>query len=811
MNLMTLDAKITLDDASYRKGLNNAESMTQQFGKKVSAMTVAVGNIMADMMKKAASTVSGVVSDAIDGYADYQQLIGGVETLFKGSADRVARYAEQSYKTTGLSANQYMETVTSFSASLLQGLGNNTEAAAELANTAVVDMADNANKMGTDISSIQAAYMGFAKQNFTLLDNLKLGYGGTRSEMVRLINDSGILENKIDDLDGITFDQLIKAIHEIQKQMGITGTTAKEASETISGSKSSLAAAWKDLLSAVGGEGDQKRLDEAMENFKTSFSTYMENFIPTLATSISNSGSLVTAIAESISSLPTDLLSAVGKEGLKSGTEIVNSAGKLTHWLISSITDMFKSASIDQTDISNFGAALGDFLGSTISDLVNNAPAIIDGIVAAGVSLAGSFVKGLFEGLFGTGKEVDSVNDELSNTLGDIEFQTTKADAILDYMQSLIDKNGEAAKQTDEWKRAEGDLEKILGGSSDVFESYGGNVQGAVDKLRDMNKELKNAAIMNALQNASSEQIDLLTRQTLAYNEQEYIRNQNESIMQSARNNAVELIMSEAASKAKAYRESERFNPDDMGYKQLVAYSEGREIDQFGRYVQDITDIDFEGLKGITSFVSTNSEEAKRQIDANKKMYDEAESAATAAQAEMDTLQGEIDATSAAIETTKAAIEKTYTELAEGGDSAKSAVESSGDLLATALSAIASKISSVSIPGASSGGFLFNPLGTLLGAYGFMPRAVGIDYVPYSGFKTELHRGEAVITAEENARRRNGASADDFAEVMEAALVTAMNKVNVYMSGEKVGDLTTKRIQQNINGASYSRLRSMGG
>ena len=295
MDLLRLAAKIELDDSSYNKGISNAEKAAQQLQGKMSAMTVAVGNIAADLIRKGVSAVTDVIGGAVDAYADYEQLVGGVETLFKGSASKVQKYAKESFKTTGLSANQYMETVTSFSASLLQGLDGNTEIAAELANTAITDMADNANKMGTDISAIQNAYQGFAKQNYTMLDNLKLGYGGTASEMVRLVNDSGILENKIENLDGITFDQLVMAIHKIQEEMGITGTTAKEAAETISGSKASLAAAWQDLLSTSGGQSDEEFF-ASLENFKTSFSAYMENFIPSLLLSINSSGSIAEAI-----------------------------------------------------------------------------------------------------------------------------------------------------------------------------------------------------------------------------------------------------------------------------------------------------------------------------------------------------------------------------------------------------------------------------------------------------------------------------------------------------------------------------------
>ena len=323
MDLMTLAAKIQLDDSEFNKGVNKAEQSGQKLAKKMSAMTVAVGNLAADMIRKGVGAISSVITGAIDGYANYEQLIGGVQTLFKDSWNDVAENAKRSFKSTGLSANEYMETVTSFAASLVQGLGGDTQKAAFLADVAITDMADNANKMGTDIASIQAAYQGFAKGNFTMLDNLKLGYGGTREEMIRLINDSGILNKKIKNLDGITFDQMVNAIHVVQTQMGITGTTAKEAEETIKGSAASMGAAWSDLLTAIGGEGDQARLDQAMENFEASFGKYMENFIPTLITTVSNSGGLVTAIAEAVGELPTTLLADVGKEGIKSGAEMV--------------------------------------------------------------------------------------------------------------------------------------------------------------------------------------------------------------------------------------------------------------------------------------------------------------------------------------------------------------------------------------------------------------------------------------------------------------------------------------------------------
>lgn len=218
-----------------------------------------------------AEKMADVTKSAVGHYAEYEQLVGGVETLFKDSSGKLIDYAEKAYKTAGMSSNQYMNTATSFAASLIQGLGGDTAKAVELTNLAITDMSDNANKMGTDIGSIQDAYQGFAKQNYTMLDNLKLGYGGTQSEMIRLINDSGVLGEKIDSLDNVTFDQMIEAIHKVQDNLGVTGTTAKEAGTTISGSWSSVQALFENILTKVG-----SKLAPTVMGFLQQLSNWME-------------------------------------------------------------------------------------------------------------------------------------------------------------------------------------------------------------------------------------------------------------------------------------------------------------------------------------------------------------------------------------------------------------------------------------------------------------------------------------------------------------------------------------------------------
>lgn len=213
---------------------------------------------------------------AVAGYSEYEQLVGGVETLFKKSDDTVIKYANDAYKTAGLSANEYMSTVTSFSASLLQSLDGDTAKAAKYADQAMVDMSDNANKMGTDMGMIQNAYQGFAKQNYTMLDNLKLGYGGTKEEMQRLLKDAEKLTGKKYDISN--FADITEAIHAIQVEMGIAGTTAKEASETIQGSALAMKSAWGNFL--VGMADENADFDQLTDNLVDSVITFSNNLIP---------------------------------------------------------------------------------------------------------------------------------------------------------------------------------------------------------------------------------------------------------------------------------------------------------------------------------------------------------------------------------------------------------------------------------------------------------------------------------------------------------------------------------------------------
>lgn len=243
-----------------------------------------------------------VVSAAVSEGGELQQSLGGVETLFKDSADKVKEYANQAFQTTGLSANDYMQNVTSFSASLLQSLGGDTSKAADIANMAMVDMADNSNKMGTSMESIQTAYQGFAKQNYTMLDNLKLGYGGTKTEMERLLTDATKLTGVTYDISNLS--DVYNAIHAIQGQMGITGTTAKEASQTFSGSLSAMKAAAQNLLGNLSLGED---ITPALNDLTGTVITFANNLIPMITSVVSQ---LPTALVQMVISLAPTLISS---------------------------------------------------------------------------------------------------------------------------------------------------------------------------------------------------------------------------------------------------------------------------------------------------------------------------------------------------------------------------------------------------------------------------------------------------------------------------------------------------------------------
>lgn len=338
MDAYNLYAKLCLDSSEYEKGMKNAKSsaggLTGLFGKVGSvASTVGKGifNVAAKVatVSVAATTagaaaVSALTTLAVNSYADYEQLVGGVETLYKDSAAKVQQYAADAYKTSGMTANEYMTTATSYAAALVSSLGGDTEQAAELSNMAVSDMADNWNKFGSSADSVQAAYNGFAKGQFQLLDNLKLGYGGTKEEMERLLDDANKLnaaQGKYTDYSIDSFSDIILAIHDIQTEYDITGTTAKEASTTISGSLSAAKAAWANLVTGVA--DDNANFGQLISNFVDSATTAASNIIPRIEVALNGAAKLIESLVPPIMAELPGLIETVLPQLAQSAVNIV--------------------------------------------------------------------------------------------------------------------------------------------------------------------------------------------------------------------------------------------------------------------------------------------------------------------------------------------------------------------------------------------------------------------------------------------------------------------------------------------------------
>lgn len=388
---------------------DKADKSKERFSKLGSVLK-GVGVAMGAVVTVAAATAIKLGKEVVNAYADYEQLVGGVDTLFKGSSQKLQSYASNAYKTAGLSANDYMETVTGFSASLIQSLGGDTDKSVKYADMAITDMADNANKMGTDMSLIQNAYQGFAKQNYTMLDNLKLGYGGTKEEMQRLLSDA-------EKISGIKYDissyaDVVDAIHVMQECMNIAGTTAKEAEGTISGSVNALKSSATNL---VVGFGDANAdLDVLCENVVTAFQTVLENISPIVENLISALPTVITTLLESAGEmLPTVLetlaeLFAQVLEGLLQLLPqlipvAVSALLTITNAIVENLPLLIESATLL---VATLVQGLADALPTLIPTTVNAVMTIVQGlldslpsILDAGLELVSALAQGILDAL----------------------------------------------------------------------------------------------------------------------------------------------------------------------------------------------------------------------------------------------------------------------------------------------------------------------------------------------------------------------------------------------------------------------------
>lgn len=512
-------------DSASEKGKKLSNILGKGLAKAAKVGVAAVG--------AAATAVGALMKSSISDYAEYEQLVGGVETLFKDSSGTVMKYADNAYKTAGLSANEYMNTITSFSASLLQSLGNDTAAAAEYGNMAVTDMADNANKMGTNISSIQDAYQGFAKQNYTMLDNLKLGYGGTKTEMERLIADANELnaaQGKVTEYSIDSFADIVSAIHDVQTEMGITGTTAKEAASTIQGSVSSMKSAWTNFVTGLSNENAD--LGQLMDNLIDSVVTAGQNLNTRLQILLPRLTEGLTQLANSLIPMLPGIVNSV-LPGLLEGTaQLIDGLVSVLPSLINTLTPVIAAAAPDiilslaTALILNLPLILQSGI-QIILALVNGIAQSLPQLIPLGVEAIGQLIIGLItsvpqllitggmliEGLLG------GLYNALINGMGSVGtwIDQTIVQPIRNFGSNMLSVGGELVSWL--WNGIVSvatslfpGLKSILGdATSEAVVSAGANMQGAVTEAQNAAQSAAQAAADTVMTSASLVPVDAET------------------------------------------------------------------------------------------------------------------------------------------------------------------------------------------------------------------------------------------------------------------------------------------------------------
>lgn len=415
MNVFDLAAAITLDKSEYDKGLDDAENKAKSKSSSIGNALKGIGKGLAVAAGAAAVAVGKLVASSVEAYGNYEQLVGGVDTLFgEETSKKVQQYAENAYKTAGMSANQYMETATSFAASLLQSVEGNADKAADITDMAMQDISDNVNKMGTPMESVVSAYQAFAKQNYTLLDNLKLGYGGTKSEMERLLANAQEITGVKYDINNLS--DVYEAIHAIQDELGIVGATKDEAERTIQGSAAAMKAAWQNVLVAM--SGGMSSFETSIGALVDSVTAYGQNIIPRIQVALGGVAQLITNLAPviiealpgMIESILPPLLDGVG--GILDALlgAVLGLAPMLVENLpmvIDSLVDFLVSAA---PQIAAAGVqllvALMNNSPAIIASLAAGIPQIIDGILAAiragvpqMIEAGANLLRGLWDGI----------------------------------------------------------------------------------------------------------------------------------------------------------------------------------------------------------------------------------------------------------------------------------------------------------------------------------------------------------------------------------------------------------------------------
>lgn len=512
-SVFDLFAKIKLDSSEYDKGLDDAEKKGEGVGSKIAGGLATAGKAAAVALGAAATGVAALTKQSVSAFAEQQQLVGGIETLFgaggksleeyAASVGKTAEQAEKEYNkllgaqefmldnaakafsTAGMSANEYMDTVTSFAASLVSSLGGDTKKAAEYADMALVDMSDNANKMGTSMESIQNAYQGFAKQNYNMLDNLKLGYGGTQKEMYRLMTDAAKLDKKFAETAQFSLDEkghleagyadIVQAIHIVQDQMGISGTTIDEAGRTISGSAGQVKAAWENLV--AGFASPDADLGQLIDNVVVSAETAFKNMMPAIEQALSGIGSFIEQMVPVI----TEKLPELVEQTLP---PLISAATSLVTGLVTALPELIVVVAEQiPTIMQSVWDAIVATLPTLVESITTNAPMFID----AGMQILTMLGEGVTQGFTFLTEQLPTMIDEWLTGFD------TKAPSLIDKGANMLTKLADGLTQG--IPKALGAIAKVI---TDILSHLTNNMPQLMSKGTDLISNLA-TGLFNAL------------------------------------------------------------------------------------------------------------------------------------------------------------------------------------------------------------------------------------------------------------------------------------------------------------------------
>lgn len=524
MNLLDLAVKITCDD--------QASGQVSGIGSRITGALGTAAKVGGAAVAALGTATISVGKSALDAFADYEQLVGGIDTLFKDSSSKMQQYAASAYQTAGVSANRYMEISTSFAASLISSLGGDTEAAADMANTAIMDMSDNANKMGTDLEVVQEAYQSLARGNYEMLDSLKLGYGGTKSELERLLSDAEQIaasQGMVRDFSVDSYADVVEAIHLVQGEMGITGTTAAEAATTISGSVNSMKAAWENWLAGLGNEdADMGALtDQLVQSVVTAgeniaprvgqiMSTLVQTVVqyaPQLGQEIMNGLSQIdfTQVGQTASDLilmlvngivtnlpmlaqaALQIVMALGQGLVTNGPQILMQLGQLllqlAQYIIANVPNILNAAmqffGMILQGIVTYGPQILVTLIGLLGQLIGQVISWAGQMLANAVSAAANFLGGLMGGLAALPGQIASflggIISNVASWVGNMASNAVSAASqfasnLISGLQSIPGQVVSIGGQI-----IQGMVDGVVGAAGSLIDAVGGAVSGAID------------------------------------------------------------------------------------------------------------------------------------------------------------------------------------------------------------------------------------------------------------------------------------------------------------------------------------------